>query len=79
MKCAYCGKVMEHGKGDTLTECGECRESMKKDQDTIEALVKEGHTRHCACRKVWGDGECECDMQPRDISALIAALTGGGA
>jgi hypothetical protein len=19
-----------------------------------------GHTHHCACRIVWGDGECEC-------------------
>lgn len=26
----------------------------------IERLVASGHTRHCACRIVWGDGCCEC-------------------
>lgn len=29
---------------------------------TIDRLISEGHSRHCACRQVWGDGECECDM-----------------
>lgn len=28
----------------------------------IDELVAKGHSRHCACRQVWGDGECECDM-----------------
>lgn len=26
----------------------------------IQALEECGHTSHCACRQVWGDGECEC-------------------
>ena len=26
----------------------------------IEKLRKEGHSHHCACRIVWGDGECTC-------------------
>jgi hypothetical protein len=26
----------------------------------IDDLVVIGHTRHCACRQVWGDGYCEC-------------------
>lgn len=30
------------------------------DLKLIEEKVKEGHTEHCACRFVWGDGECEC-------------------
>lgn len=28
----------------------------------IKELQKNGHPHHCACRQVWGDGECECDM-----------------
>jgi len=28
----------------------------------IDRLVGAGHHRHCACRQVWGDGECECDL-----------------
>ena len=28
----------------------------------IEQLKEEGHGEHCACRQVWGDGECECDL-----------------
>lgn len=27
----------------------------------IEALEAEGHSSHCACRQVWGDGCCECE------------------
>ena len=23
-------------------------------------LQREGHTLHCACRQVWGDGICTC-------------------
>jgi hypothetical protein len=26
----------------------------------INKLSKEGHTHHCACRIVWGDGICTC-------------------
>ena len=28
----------------------------------IEELRNQGHSHHCACRIVWGDGECECDL-----------------
>lgn len=28
--------------------------------DEIDWLCDEGHSHHCACRQVWGDGECEC-------------------
>jgi len=28
----------------------------------IDAITEKGHSRHCACRQVWGDGECECDL-----------------
>ena len=30
--------------------------------EAIALLQKKGHSHHCACRQVWGDGECECDM-----------------
>lgn len=33
-------------------------ENLKK----ITQLKNNGHPHHCACRQVWGDGECECDM-----------------
>lgn len=28
----------------------------------IDKIQAAGHPRHCACRQVWGDGECECDL-----------------
>ena len=28
----------------------------------IKLLERVGHHPHCACRIVWGDGECECKM-----------------
>lgn len=32
----------------------------RKDLREVKRLQKQGHTHHCACRIVWGDGECEC-------------------
>lgn len=26
----------------------------------LDAVVRLGHTRHCAKRQAWGDGQCEC-------------------
>ena len=26
----------------------------------LDAIVRTGHTDHCARRLAWGDGECEC-------------------
>lgn len=34
------------------------RENLK----SIDRIEAKGHPRHCACRQVWGDGECECDL-----------------
>ena len=28
----------------------------------IRELESNGHSFHCACRQLWGDGECECDL-----------------
>jgi len=30
--------------------------------EPVMEKIKEGHTRHCACRIVHGDGKCECGM-----------------
>jgi hypothetical protein len=38
------------------------KEEHKEELTRIDELLKEGHTRHCACRLVWGDGCCECGL-----------------
>jgi len=35
----------------------------KADYARIEELESTGHSSHCACRQVWGDGECECSLR----------------
>jgi len=55
----YCGeKIMDENWEEwEVEEANNFRE--------IERLRREGHPRHCACRQVWGDGECECDLYRR--------------
>jgi len=39
---------------------------MSREEDEVDRIMrfeKAGHTFHCACRLVWGDGECECKME----------------
>lgn len=38
------------------------KKQWEDDKKEIKALINKGHPRHCACRQVWGDGECECDF-----------------
>ena len=33
-----------------------------EDSKKIDEIIAKGHPHHCACRQVWGDGECECDL-----------------
>lgn len=40
--------------------CFFCVKQNREDSESLKALQEAGHTRHCACRIVWGDGECEC-------------------
>jgi hypothetical protein len=42
------------------------------DHDELERLKKEGHTNHCACRIVWGDGMCECGANGKTIPGSIS-------
>jgi hypothetical protein len=58
MQCPYLEVDCEHwllnGKGcvkDRL-DCPEFK--------PVKELVLKGHTRHCAIRQIFGDGECEC-------------------
>ena len=45
------------------------------ERDPILALEAKGHSHHCACRLVWGDGECECGLKDRETrDAAIRAL-----
>lgn len=43
-----------------MTECEE--KAYKEELKRIDEIVANGHPEHCACRQVWGDGECECDL-----------------
>ena len=46
----------------------------EEDDKKIKLLVKEGHTRHCACRKIWGDGECSCNKSGTPISKRMEGI-----
>lgn len=60
MICMICNKEYKRGKQDENLLCRKCDEIQQEEIKEIEEIIKEGHTRHCACRQVWGDGECEC-------------------
>lgn len=47
---------------DATNRCQPCVDC-KRDKRQIVAFMDEGHTYHCACRLVWGDGQCECGKQ----------------
>ena len=45
------------------------------DMVNIRKIQESGHTRHCACRQVWGDGECECGNSGTDkLDRLITDI-----
>ena len=47
--------------------CKACADDNKRDENKIEELIKNGHSYHCACRMVWGDGECESHCARRMV------------
>ena len=55
--CLQCGEDRALG-ADNL--CFDCAKDNKRDCAQLQTLLDKGHTHHCACRLVWGDGECEC-------------------
>jgi len=73
MTCKDCGKEYAKWLPESLPEndlCLECNakawENWEEEQTDslaqIEAIQALGHSHHCACRQVWGGGECECDL-----------------
>lgn len=60
MKCQMCGAEMADSKDDL---CPACQQESEWDNAEIDRLKEEGHTHHCACRQIWGDGECECECE----------------
>ena len=66
MECQMCGcktKINQDGL------CEDCETQSKHDNVCIELLKEKGHTHHCACRQVWGDGECECgNSAPEELT-----------
>ncbi|MFX0200522.1 MAG: hypothetical protein ACFFCW_30760 [Candidatus Hodarchaeota archaeon] len=72
MICKDCGEEYKEWSNSPYPNnlCLICNEwhwrMFEKDECTnfrrIDELEKQGHSNHCACRQVWGDGECECDL-----------------
>ena len=59
-KCQQCGGFAAKLPGKNI--CVSCQAENEANAKAIEALQEEGHPYHCACRQVWGDGECECGL-----------------
>ena len=58
-KCPQCGNLT------VIVSAGICLECLKENEEAekeITALIRDGHSPHCAKRQVWGDGECECNL-----------------
>jgi murein endopeptidase len=47
--------------------CVSCVADWRNDAEAYRKIRSLGHTRHCACRIVWGDGECECKNEEGGI------------
>jgi hypothetical protein len=74
--CKICGQEYEKWlpplqlENEMCLGCNEAAweafdEEHADDYHKIAELKKAGHPHHCACRQVWGDGECECDLYPK--------------
>lgn len=60
-ECKQCGCYRDILVDDL---CASCTAENEFAQEAIVNLQEEGHPHHCACRQVWGDGECECGLYP---------------
>lgn len=38
------------------------KDQFDKDCIEVDKIRAQGHSMHCACRIVWGDGECTCNQ-----------------
>ena len=85
MKCRKCKKEYEKWisiDGIENNLCQECNEQSwadfekehEPDLQKIKEIQTKGHSHHCACRQVWGDGECECNRNDRGMTAKEAGF-----
>jgi len=51
-------------------------EQFKEDSENIGKNMEKGHAYHCACRLVWGDGECECELKRRSPPSISQQVLG---
>jgi len=65
-------KMISHVKSEIeplVAKKHELQEALEIEVDAktgaMNALVREGHTEHCAARLAWGDGACECGEHER--------------
>ena len=74
MLCRMCGQKEVVGSD----VCADCIAESEMDAEKIYWFIREGHTRHCACRMTWGDGECECGKKGRtreeQVDGLVEAV-----
>lgn len=72
MICVSCGCEYEKWIPDNFLENNLCISCNKKSWDDwekeyskdimkIKKLREQGHSLHCACRQIFGDGECLCN------------------
>lgn len=82
MICQDCGAEYEKWLPDEAIEnnrCLDCNAERWQEWEQEEAdnlaqiaiLQNQGHSHHCACRQVWGDGECECDMYEKGYDPYV--------
>ena len=57
--CNQCGILEASANG----LCPGCQKQNEVDHQSIDGHVSAGHSYHCACRMIWGDGECECGIK----------------
>jgi hypothetical protein len=46
----------------------------RKDLLEVKAIMDKGHPHHCACRQVWGDGECECSLYKEGYDPYVRMI-----
>lgn len=56
------------------TNWQEWEQEHKEELKRIEDLRKKGHSHHCACRIVFGDGECLCDQSPLNVEEVLREI-----
>ena len=56
--CPQCSDILNYDLENDV--CNECSLQNESDKENIRNLESQGHSYNCACRQVWGDGECVC-------------------